>query len=248
MGTQNYPESADMVIRDLQRRIELLEAAAQTRVAQDTITGGALRVQDLEGNTYMYVGSIVPGLSDGSPQYGLILYRQTGNGEIGNAALIFGSGDTSHGLTQVFGLIDASGNTIWVDDGDSGVGIGRPYLSFPMGRSDNQNWPTCTSATFTDMFFSFPPVQQPKVLVTGYAFAPTGTSYQLQLVSGSTVLAGPTSFTGNTSTLSAFTFGPVAWPAGTAFLARTDLRVQAARTSGTGNVQIQVGAAYGCQS
>lgn len=252
MGKNNVPQTADEIIRELQQRVKQLEAASQTRVAMDTITGGTLTVQDAAGTAYLKIGKVNPNLTDGSTQYGLLLYRQSGDELVGGLAIALAdpSANVNDPPIQTVRMYDINGNLVYNDDAISGTGLGRPYLSFPMGRSDYANWPSTTSATMADMFFGTPPAQQPKVTVEGLYNAPSGTNAQIQLISGTTVLGGPVTVNGSTTALIPWTIGPVAFPAavGASYLAPTDLRVQACRTAGTGTVQVAVGASYGQQS
>lgn len=245
MAQNNYPPSAEMDIRNLQERIKALEAAVQTRVALNTITGGTLTVQDAAGNAYVVIGKLGPNWPDGSPQYGLSIGRQIGSEQVGGAILALFT-DAPGTAAQALSLYDASGNLVYNDDAVSAFGIARPYLSFPMERSDSTNWVTVTSPVMTDVYFGFPPLQQPKVSVWGYVYAPAGTTAQIQLISGTTVLGSPLSIN-PAGVVSGFTYGPVAMPPGV-FADPIDLRLQAARTAGTGIVQVGVGASFGCQS
>lgn len=248
MGTNNFPPSAEQVIRDLQARVKQLEAASQTRVPLDTITGGALRVQDASGNTYVYIGEYGAPYPDGSPQYGLAIGRQTGEQQVGSPILAVFSPAPAVTPPSMH-LYDAAENQIFGDDGISGFGLAVPYLSFPMQRSDSAGWPSTTSATMVDMYFSFPPAQQPKVQVWGYMVAPSGTNASIQLISGTTVLGSPIAVNGSGGAVG-WIIGPVAFPevVGAAFLIPTDLRVQASRTAGTGSVALAIGAAFGQQT
>lgn len=250
MGTNNFPPSADEIIRDLQQRITRLEAAAQNRVPLDTITGGNLQVQDAAGNTYAFIGEYGNAYPDGSPQYGFFLARQTGEQQVGGPVMALFNGAPGSGGAQTMNLYDASGNLIYGDDGLSSYGLARPFIPFPMMRSDLANWPSTTSGSFVDVFFSFPPVQSPKVYFQGYMSAPTGTNAQIQAVSGSTVLGQTGTLIGSTTGLTFWSLGPIEFPqaVGAAYATPTDLRIQASRTAGSGTVQVAVGASYGCQS
>lgn len=244
MGAVNLPASADQLLRELLARVQALEAAAQTRVPMNTITGGALRVEDAGGNTYQYTGAISPNLTDGSPQYGFQLYRQSGDESVGSLAL---SLLNSAGLIpQTLGLYDAAGNNLWTDDGAAGQGIGRPYLELGFQSSSSTVWNSTNSGSFQDMFFSNPPHQHPKVTALGRVICPTGVNAALQLTVGGVAIGSPTGITGNTGVAQTFQIGPFAWSG--SHIANTDLRVQARITSGSGTVQVGLSNLYGQQT
>jgi hypothetical protein len=250
VGQNNFPPSAEMKIRELEQRIKQLEASSQTRVPIDTITGGALQVQDAAGNTYVYIGRQGVSWPDGSPQYGMRIVRQDGPESVGTVAFDFFTDDPAN-AAQTLNMYDASGNLVYGDDALSQFGLAAPYIPMPLFRSDAANWPATTSATMTDMFFGWPTVQHPKITVWGLMNAPSGTTAQIQVISNTTVLgAGPLTVPGASS-------GPTVWQVGPAPFASavgasirdfTDLRVQACRTAGTGTVQVAVGLCVGVQS
>jgi len=244
MGKVNLPASADQLLRDLLARVQALEAAAQTRVPMDTITGGALQVQDVAGNTYFYLGQISPNLPDGAPQYGLLVYRQSGDEAVGNLAMSMFCGTGA--LPQTFGLYDAAGNDVFTDDGLSAQGIGRPYMELGFQSSSSTVWNSTSSGSFQDMFFSNPPHQHPKVTAMGRVICPTGVNAALQLTAGGVALGSPTAVTGNTGVAQPFQIGPVAWAG--SHIANVDLRLQARITSGAGTVQVGLANLYGQQS
>jgi hypothetical protein len=243
MGKVNLPASADELLREILRRLQALEAGAQTRVPMDTITGGNLQVQDAAANTYLFIGSVLPGFSGGVTQYGVLLYRQSGNESVGAPALTLFSG--GGGPPQTLGLYDAAGNTLWTDDGLAGQGIGRPYLELGMERSDSANWPNTNSGSFQDMYFGLPLHQHPKVVASGRVICPTGVNAALQLTANGTSI-GSTNITGNTGVAQTWSIGPVAWAG--AHMAQMDMRLQARITSGSGTVQVALANFYGQQS
>lgn len=250
MGQNNYPPSSEMDIRDLQQRVKELEAAVQTRVALNTITGGTLMVQDAAGNTYLKIGRVSPDLPDGSPQYGVEIYRQGGDEDV--AGLAFALKNFSGNIpaqSQILNMYDGTGQQVFGDDAVSAWGLAFPYMPLPLVPSDPSLWPSTTSSTMSDLWIGFPPIQNPKISVWGYMNAPFGTNASLQMISGSTVLGAPFTVTGQ-GVPNWFIFGPQEFPqlVGAQFANATDLRLQGCRTAGTGTVQVAVTACFGQQS
>lgn len=243
MPRVNLPPSVDEEIRQLKKRISDLEAAAQTRVPQNSVSGGTLVIEDDAGNVSVYAGGINPPWVGAGLQYGFLLYREGGPDEAGPLALALYTG-TGTG-TQIMSLWDASENIVFSDDGISGQGLSTPFLEIALGRSDTANWPTNSSGTFTDQFFGFPAHQHPKIYFQGRCLVPTGTNAAIQLISGSTVL-GSAAVTGSSGAVQYWSIGPVPWAG--SHLAFTDLRVQTRITSGTGSIAIMVATAVGQKS
>lgn len=246
MGQVNLPDTADERIRKLEARVKALETAAQTRVPLDTITDGTLQVVDDQGNLFTFIGAIFPTYGDGSNQYGFLLYRQNPDKSAGT--LVVSLSSTGPGVVpQTFGLWDNAGNTIWTDDGNSGQGIARPYLSFPMVPWNSALWGSTNATSWTTVLVGGPPKQQPKVFLEGAMNVPTGVTAQLRLWDAvNSVQIGSTVTVSSAPSGVTWSIGPSAIGGG--HLGLLGLQLQAQITAGSGTVQVTCYTSYGQQS
>lgn len=130
-----------------------------------TISGGALRMNDATGS----VGLLYFGPSDqGRPTW----IFSFDDGEI--AGGLFGSPGSTY-----WKWLDRQGNELLSNDGQTGVGLSRPYAPLRMVPSSEAQingtsfWPSHTSASFTRVMYGFNPVFHPKIEI-GVATATVG--------------------------------------------------------------------------
>jgi hypothetical protein len=211
-----------------------------------TVDGGFFRVVDATGAELFYIGPMGPDFTDGTPQRGWTVRRADSTPAL--AMYDADPGDGSPGTyRQALNWYDRSGNVVLADDTDGGVGLARPYI--PWMITSDRDVVTVTNATalntWVETHVLAGPRQHPKMAVGLSATAPSGTNGELRLVYGSTVVAGPTAFTGaggGAAPSYLFTLPP-----GT-HMDLTYVSVQARRTAGTGTISVRPFFAYGTQT
>ncbi|WP_089099467.1 hypothetical protein [Streptomyces hyaluromycini] len=168
------PEDIIDRLTQMERRIQQLSTAVNSRPAQNTVTGGAV---EITGG-----GSLAVRPPSGGPaifavgkwtgaEYGLAMRRQTGE----LAVSLYNGDQTATGL-QPLRVYDAHGNEIVSDDVSQG-GLSRPWLSMlPPQDSTYTRWPQTTSASMTTIAMSYNIAWQPKMrllmntrVTSGYA-------------------------------------------------------------------------------
>lgn len=232
----NEPSLTELVAQ-LQKRVADLESgnrigATSIDKGNLVITNGALKV----GNA-VYFGYVTTGSdatmgwifrrADGSPVFSL-----QGN----NAA------------DQYWAMRDNVGNIIFSDDGDSNVGIGRPWLPVPWVPSSGPTPPTetTTSGTFTALLSSRFIKQHPKLYAQVLVRASDGSTsgeVQIAVSNGGDVI-------GNVATVGLGYYGLVTITGNLtgAHMTELELEVQARRTAGAGTIGVRMFGCYARQS
>jgi hypothetical protein len=229
-------------IRDLEQQVRDLTGRSQIRPAMNQVLagdvvvgqGGTFKVNDVDGDPMFYVGGISPLNPDGSPQRGLLAYRQDGS----LAVSIANSGTGP--MTQTVAVRDKNGNVVVSDDVVNG-GLGRPYLPVPM-----QPGVDFTDATWRHTHVGWWHVQHPNLTTNFSVFAPGGTTAQARLVknvAGAITQLGSTITATGGETFGNFTLTPA--DHGGAFGTWVYLMIQVQRTAGTGTCTSWNGGMYG---
>lgn len=139
---------------------------------------------------------------------------------------------------------DQGGTAVLAEDAVSGQGLALPYLAMPSAPARYTDWPGSTSATFEDVHRITAYKQQAYgYVVVGHTSDAGPTTGEVQVtVNGAAVAAA----TAVTFSQVATTVGPFALPG--AIRDQVDIRVQARRTAGAGNIRCAVLAASQIQS
>lgn len=138
--------------------------------------------------------------------------------------------------------LDRSGQQVLAEDPVSGLGL--PYLPIMFAPARYTDWPATTGGTFEDIWRATISRQQAYAyLAIGATTDASGTTGELQVtLNGQSVGSViPVAFT-----VTATTIGPIALPG--PLRGQVEIRVQARRTAGAGNVRCAVLAASGIQS
>jgi hypothetical protein len=240
------PRSIWEAIQRLQRDVKELRATRRLEKASIgsggmTITGGgAFVMTTATGVQVVQVGPMQWRHLDGSSQQGMILRREDGT----QALSIYANPAIQGTDNQSWSWWDRSGNTVLAEDTPSGVGLALPYLPIGFAPARYTDWLATTSATYEDVHRATIKKQQPMAyIVVGHTADASGTTGQIQLTINGVAYGTPTAVG---FTLASVTIGPFALPGN--FNSQVELRVQAQRTAGTGNVRCQILAASGIQS
>jgi len=147
-------------------------------------------------------------------------------------------------LGSGWSLLDRAGHTIVAEDVIAGSGLALPYLPIPFAPARYTDWLATTSGTFEDIHRATIYKLQPYGYVSiGHTTDVSGTTGEVQVTVAGLAVGSPTAVTFSQS---AVTVGPFAIPGG--FKQQVEIRVQARRTGGTGNVRCTVLASTGLQS
>jgi hypothetical protein len=240
------PRTILEAIQRLQRDVKELRAAR--RLESASVGGGGMTIRDggafvmmtASGVQVVQVGPMQWKHLDGSTQQGMILRR-----EDGSQALSISAVPAVQGVdTQAWSWWDRSGNAVFAEDTTSGVGLALPYLPINFAPARFTDWLATTSAAYEDVHRATLKKQQPfAYVVVGHTADASGTTGQLQLTINGTSYGTPTAVTFTVGTV---TIGPFPLPG--QFNDQVELRVQAQRTAGTGNVRCHILAASGIQS
>lgn len=221
-------------VQDLRRDIKELRAArSATRI-------GTLRVYTPDGVLLIEAGPVPDTHLDGSTQYGVRMHREDGTLALTVAAAPSISGSD----TQSVQVYDRNGKAIIGDDPVSG-GLAGPHIPMAFGRSFYLSWEGTSSTTFADMHQTTIKRQQASAYIviahTNDVAAATG---EIQVTANGAIVPGSVTATAFLATVT--TIGPFTLPGD--YGGTVDLRVQARRTSGTGNVRCEVLAASEIQA
>lgn len=226
-------------LRDLERLVrELhagrrLEAASIGRGGISIQDGGALRVIDTDGTYLAWTGLLADG------QRGTVL-RRTG-GEL--AFAVHGSGSDDVGFV---GIYDRAGQYIVTDDAASGRGMARPYIPVPMGEVMVPT-ATTTSATFVDLAAGLMPVQHPVLYAYLLVRASDGsTAGEVQMTLDGIQVGDTLPVSVGAYAIAAI--GPAPLPATYQYGSLQQVRVQARRTAGAGDIGVRVLSVLGLES
>ncbi|MFI7500525.1 hypothetical protein ACIBVL_18865 [Streptomyces sp. NPDC049687] len=186
------PEDIIDRLTQMERRIQQLSTAVNSRPALNRISGGTVEITD--------GGSLLVRTPAGTPmfrvggwsgnEYGMEIHRQTGS-----LAMSLFNGDGSATSLQPVRIYDNSSREILSDDVNTG-GLARPWLPMlPPQDIAQARWPQTASTSWTTIALSYNPVWQPKMRLLMNTRVSSGGAGQVQvLVNGSqwgdTVTAG----------------------------------------------------------
>ncbi|MEU1513962.1 hypothetical protein ABZ490_17680 [Streptomyces sp. NPDC005811] len=162
------PEDIIDRLTQMERRIQQLSTAVNTRPALNTITGGEVEISDgtlkiSDGGTLLVQR---PGTTEAmfrvgswqGEEYGLEIHRQTGS-----KALTLFNGDGGAGSLQPLRIYDNGSREIISDDVNTG-GLARPWLAMlPPQDTTQTRWPQSAATSWTTIAVSYNPVWQPKM-------------------------------------------------------------------------------------
>lgn len=223
-------------IEDLKRRIKALET--NNRLSAATVSG-YLRVVDSNGTRIGLIGDI--GIPDpsGKPQSGFFFARPDGTAAFG----FYDPYPNVDGFRPSLYVADLQGNVVMGDDGISGRGLTRPWVSVPfypaLNVTGSSGWPTTTSATFQDLMIAYHEVQHPYLRAYAQVDCEAGVTAEVQLRADDTIIGTSTVASGAFSLL--YFEGEV--PA--SFGSLSVLHFEARRTGGTATVRAQIMGAWG---
>lgn len=230
------PEDIIDRLRALERRIQQLYTAANSRPPLNKFTDGTLEVFPPGSDTPIFeVGQFT------GQEYGIRLSRQTGQ-----PVLDVYYGDGTATVVQPFRMHDAYGHEIISDDVGTG-GLARPWLAMlPPQDTAPARWPQTTSTAWTTVARSQNPLWQPKMrLLIATAASSTSVTGQVRVLVNS-VQWGVTVNTGSNFDYTGPTVDPSTF--NSMFGSMVTVEIQAMVTSGTGTVYAQTIAMYGTQT
>lgn len=229
-------------IRALEDKVRQIEGRTQQRPAQNQVLGnvtvgtnGALQVLDNSGDIIFWVGGIAPAHPDGSPQRGLLVYR-----EDGSAAISLFSGDSS---PQQLSIYDRHGEMVVADD-VTNWGLAGPWIPIPMSAGVPFTW-----ATWASTHVGLWRAQNPLLDAEYSVFAPSGSTAQARLminIGGTLTQLGSTISASGGETFASYAVDPSTH--GLTHNAWGSLVLQTQRTVGTGTCTAWVQGMYGRQS
>ncbi|MCX4764312.1 hypothetical protein OG562_25800 [Streptomyces sp. NBC_01275] len=176
------PEDIIDRLTQMERRIQQLSTAVNSRPALNTITGGEVEIKDgtlkvTDGGTLLVQRptSTDPMFRVGSwknAEYGLEIHRQTGS-----LAMSLFNGDGTATSLQPLRIYDNGPREIISDDVNNG-GLARPWLAMlPPQDAVQTRWPQTALTSWTTIAMSLNPVFQPKMrlrLLTGVSSGGAG--------------------------------------------------------------------------
>lgn len=235
------PEDIIDRLTAMERRIQQLSTAVNTRPALDTITGGEVKITN--GGSLSVVepvnGTKILGVGAWSPtEYGVEIKRKSGKTALSVRNVVTGEYD------QAIRVFDAYTNEIFADDVVTG-GLARPWLSMlPPQDTSTTRWPqTNVAATWTTVARSYNPLWQPRMRLHCLTAAAAGVTGKVRvLVDGEPwgpEVTTPTVFDHTGKVVPDFNarFGSV-----------VKIEIQAMVTAGTGLVYVQPMMLFGTQS
>jgi hypothetical protein len=186
------PEDIIDRLTQMERRIQQLSTAVNSRPALNRISGGTVEITD--------GGSLLVRTPAGTPmfrvggwsgdEYGMEIHRQTGS-----LAMSLFNGDGSATSLQPVRIYDNGSREIISDDVNTG-GLARPWLAMlPPQDTTQTRWPQTAATAWTTIALSYNPVWQPKMRLLVNTRVSSGGAGQVRvLVNGSqwgdTVTAG----------------------------------------------------------
>jgi hypothetical protein len=139
---------------------------------------------------------------------------------------------------------DQHGETVVAEDAVAGGGLALPYLPIMFAPARFGDWQTCTSGTFEDIHrATIKRLQAYAYLSIGHTSDVSGTTGEIQVTVNGVAVGSPTAVS---FAVSAVTVGPFLLPG--AYRSQVEIRVQARRTGGAGNIRCSVLAASGIQA
>lgn len=179
------PEDIIDRLTQMERRIQQLSTAVNTRPALNTVSGGTLEVGPATGSPVFKIGKW-----PGTDEYRMELRRQTGQ-----LAMSMYNGDGTATSLQPLRLYDKAEREIVSDDIGTG-GLARPWLNMlPPQDTNTTRWPQTTSTSMTTIAMSYNIAWQPKMRLVMNTRASSGATGSVQVLVngaqwGSTVSAG----------------------------------------------------------
>ncbi|MFF3940825.1 hypothetical protein [Streptomyces phaeofaciens] len=178
------PEDIIDRLTQMERRIQQLSTAVNSRPALNKVSGGGVEITD---GGYLVVrppdnGPAVFAVGGWSgDEYGLAMRRQTGS-----LALSLHNGDGSSESLQPLRIYDTSGREVISDDVNNG-GLARPWLAMlPPQDTTQSRWPQTAATGWTTIAVSYNPVWQPKMRLLANTRVSSGGAGQVRvLVNGS---------------------------------------------------------------
>lgn len=199
MGTPLYPKDQATEWQNMKKDVRMLFTSASYRRALTQLGAAALKVwKSIEvqagaflsfrysnGVVGVWIGRHVAG-ADGDVD-GMFIKRADGS----DAFWIYSRVSDGYGYTAIY---DKSTNIIFSDDGESGNGMARPWLSHPFVNTSELTSPPAgrqtTNTTDTPVVTTVIPDQHPRIRVEGYVYNPGGGTNNVKLkeaVSGTTL-------------------------------------------------------------
>lgn len=227
------PEDIIDRLTQMERRIQQLSTAVNTRPALNTVSGGTLEVGPATGSPVFKIGKW-----PGTDEYRMELRRQTGQ-----LAMSMYNGDGTATSLQPLRLYDKAEREILSDDISTG-GLARPWLNMlPPQDTSTTRWPQTTSTSMTTIAMSYNIAWQPKMRLVMNTRASSGATGSVQVLVngaqwGSTVTAG-TDFIYEALISADF---------GTVYGTQLKVEVQAQVTSASGTVYANPILMYGRQT
>jgi hypothetical protein len=190
------PEDIIDRLTQMERRIQQLSTAVNSRPALNKVSGGGVEITD---GGYLAVrppdgGAPVFAVGSWSgDEYGLAIRRQTGS-----LAMSLHNGDGSSTSLQPLRIFDNGGREIIADDVNTG-GLARPWMTMlPPQDSSTARWPQTTATAWTTVAMSYNVVWQPKMrLIVSTKVSSGGAGSVQVLVNGTewgTAVAAGTDF------------------------------------------------------
>ncbi|MFF3845287.1 hypothetical protein [Streptomyces sp. NPDC002328] len=155
------PEDIIDRLTQMERRIQQLSTAVNSRPALNKVSGGGVEITD--------GGYLVVRPPDGGPavfavgswsgdEYGMAIRRQTGS-----LAMSLHNGDGSSTSLQPLRIFDNGGREVFSDDAPNG-GLARPWLTMlPPQDSTITRWPQTAATAWTTIAMSYNIVWQPRM-------------------------------------------------------------------------------------
>ncbi|MEU9159318.1 hypothetical protein AB0D29_03400 [Streptomyces sp. NPDC048424] len=233
------PEDIIDRLTAMERRIQQLSTAVNTRPALNTVSGGEVRIAD--GGSLSVVepaGTKILGVGAWSPtEYGMEIKRQSGKTVLSVRNVVGGNYD------QALRVFDAHNHEIVSDDVVTG-GLARPWLAMlPPQDTSTTRWPQTNATGWTTVARSFNPVWQPRMRLHFLTAAASGVTGQVRVLVDGTQWGDPV------TTPAAFDrTALVTEDFGARFGSLLKVEIQAMVTGGTGLVYAQPLMMYGTQS
>jgi hypothetical protein len=253
MGTPLYPKDQATEWQNMKKDVRMLFTSATYRRALQQIGATALKVwksieiqagaflsfQYANGTIGMFMGRHWTGSEDAD---GIIIRRADSS----IALWIHSRVSDGYGFSALY---DKTGNIIFSDDGNSGTGMARPWLTNPFVNTAELVTPPAarktTSTTDTPVVTFIMPDQHPRIRVEGYVYNPGGGTNNVKLKeagSGTELFSG--SYAGTNYAWFNFTVNNPLFEFGTVRIYDITIR----RSAGAGEVGITILNVMGVQS
>ncbi|MFD8596961.1 hypothetical protein ACFV1L_18365 [Kitasatospora sp. NPDC059646] len=230
-------------LRAVEDRLRQVEGRTQQRPALNQILGnvnvgpgGIFKVLDTDGSTIFWVGGISPAHPDGSPQRGVLMYREDGSIALQIA--------TTTADPQGLAIRDRAGYFILADDVPSGSGLSAPHFGADgwYGYTETPAW-TTTSASFATCMSLAWKRFHPRVQGFYLVRCDAGVSGEIRLVDGAGGVIGTVALGAG-----AYQVGSVTGPISGGLGSDQTLTWQARVTGGTGSIGVRGLSTFGVGS